>query len=161
MSRVQLFRFVILLLSAGVTSTVWAAGSGTLVGAEKFKVSKCGSFTAGGNAVIAIAANGAFSANVGGNLYTGTATTVGRNITFVLDANSLALFSAVLADEASDLCEESVTVNSLTVTKATLKLNKTQTAAKLQFAATGAGSAASGTGTGKYSLKGAGSWTAQ
>ena len=62
---------------------------------------------------------------------------------------------------ASELCDDVVTVNALTVTKATLKLNKQQTTAKLQVAATATGSAGGSSGSGKYSLKGSGSWSAQ
>jgi hypothetical protein len=144
------------LVSVGLTSSAWAAG-GTLAGIEKFKVSKCGSFTSGGAIVVSLAFGGNWSANVGGNVYSGSSVGL-DNITFTLDANSLALMRAVLADDASALCEGPVTIDAITVTKATLKLNKSQTGAKLRFAAMGTRSAASGTGPAKYTLKAKGAW---
>ena len=157
MRRIGTARVLLVLVSVVLTSSAWAAG-GTLAGSERFKVSKCGSLTGGGAIVVTLAFGGNWSADVGGNVYSGSSVTGLSNITFTLDPNSLALMHAVLADDASALCGEPVTIDAITVTKATLNLNKSQTGAKLRFAATGTRSAASGTGPAKYTLKAKGVW---
>jgi hypothetical protein len=148
-----------LLVLSGLASSAWAAGHASFSTNEKLKVSKCGSDSGGVGVDFTLAGDGTWTAVSSGNTYTGTSVVAGKSIALTMDANSRAILAAEIADNASDLCDDFVTVTSLTVTKAMLKLNKSQTAAKVQFAATAAGSASGVTGSAKYALKGSGTWS--
>jgi hypothetical protein len=146
------------LIAASANGQTAPAGSGTLSGGQRIGASGCGKDTGSASVAFNLAANGAFSANASGDTYTGTSTTMGRVTRLALDAGSLALLEAVLESDASDLCEESVAITSLSVTQSTLKVNKRQTAAKLQVKARGTGTSTGGGGTGKFRLKAVGPW---
>ncbi len=145
-------------LAASASAQTAPAGSGTLSGGQRIGASGCGNDTSSASVTVNLAANGVFSANANGDTYAGTSTTSGRVTSLSLDAGSLFLLEAVLEDDATDLCAESIDITSLSVTQATLKVNKRQTAAKLQVKARGNGTSTSGSGTGKFRLTASGPW---
>jgi len=146
------------LLAASANAQTVPAGSGTLTGKQRIGASGCGNDSGPTSVVVNLAANGTFSANANGDTYAGTSTTMGRVTRLTLDMGSQFLLESVLEDDASNLCEEAVDITSLTVTQATLKVNKRQTAAKLQVKANGTGTSTSGSGRGKFALKAVGPW---
>jgi hypothetical protein len=145
-------------LAASANAQTVPAGSGTLTGKQRIGASGCGNDSGPASVAVNLAANGAFSANANGDTYAGTSTTSGRVTSLTLDAGSQFLLEAVLEADASLLCEETVNITSLSVTQAMLKVNKRQTAAKLQVKARATGTSTSGSGTGKFRLKAVGPW---
>jgi hypothetical protein len=160
--RIELARVGVLLVCGAMTSAAFASGTGTFIGADRLQVTRCGSDPNPQTVDFTLTPSGGWTAIVGGNTYTGTSTasSSGRNVTLALDGPSFALLTQVLVTQASQLCNEIVSVTTLAVTRATLKLNKANTAAKLRVRAMAAGTAASGTGRGKYDLKVSGPWVA-
>ena len=156
-------RVSMLVASIACSSVAFAAippGSGTLSGSEKVTVTRCGKDSGAANVDFAIASDGSWSATIDGNTYLGSsvANANGRIVQLTMGNGSFALFTQVMTDSASDLCGEVVGVSTLSITKALLKVNKRLTAAKLQLQAGASGSAASGSGHGKYQLKASGAW---
>jgi len=156
--KVLSFGLAALLLIAG-GANAQSAGSGTLNGADRIKARGCGKETSALSVAFTLDGGGAWTATADGDVFSGTSTTSGRTTSLTLDGASQSLLGAVVEDLASDLCEDTVTVNSLGVTKARLKLNKRRTSAKLEFKAIGTGSSSAGTSTGSYRIKAKGAWT--
>jgi hypothetical protein len=161
-----LFVGLLLLGCVGLASSMWADGIGSFLVVEKLKTAQCGSSKGVGPLTFTLTqANTHYgvipvyltwSAMFSGNNYTGY---VGRYyhlnpLYLQIDADGLALLTSMLANRASELCETLVTPSDVSV-EAILKVNKRQTAAKLQINATMALS----DGSGSYSLKGRGHWT--
>jgi hypothetical protein len=146
-----------LFLAASAAHAQVPAGSGTLSGSERLKVKTCGKDGGAISIAFSFDANGAWTANVNGDVYSGTSSTTRRVAQLTLGSGSLALLDASLESFATDLCEEPVAVTSLSVTKATLKVNKRGTRAKLAMKAAGTGTG-SVTATGTYRIKASGSW---
>ena len=157
MKRILLLAIAAIGMSSAAIAQV-PAGSGTLSGGERLKVSGCGKESGGISVAFTLAANGSWTANVGGSMYAGTSTTAGRVTTLTLSGPSLALLDGSLEDWASDLCDDDVTVSSLTITQAQLKVGKRGDRAKLQVKARGTGTSSEGSGDGKYRLKATGAW---
>ncbi|HEY8119684.1 MAG TPA: hypothetical protein VII78_00060 [Myxococcota bacterium] len=134
------------------------AGSGTLNGGQRIQASGCGKDTDSMSVALNLAANGTWTATVDGDDFSGTSSSSGRVTTLTLDGGSLAELGEELEEEATELCEESVAITSLSVTQAQLKLNKRRTMAKLQLKASGTGMTSGGSGTGKFRLKANGAW---
>jgi hypothetical protein len=147
-------------LAASANAQTVPAGSGTLTGSQRIGASGCGNDSDSVSVTVNLAANGTFSANANGDTYAGSSTTMGRVTRLSLDAGSRFLLEDVLEDDATVLCEEAVDITSLTPTQATLKVNKRQTAAKLQVKASGTGTSTSGSGKGKFRLTAVGPWAA-
>jgi len=146
-------------LAASANAQTVPAGSGTLTGKQRIGASGCGNDSGPVSVTVNLDANGAFSTNVNGDTYAGTSTTMGRVTRLTLDMGSQFLLEAVLEDDASVLCDEAVDITSLTPTQAMLKVNKRQTAAKLQVKANATGTSTSGSGRGKFRLTAVGPWT--
>ena len=118
---------------------IWAQtfpdGSGNLAGADRLRVPGCGRDGGPVSLAVTLGSNGAWTAAGGGASYSGTSTvsrgSYGRRVMrLTLDAASLAALETALEADASTLCEEAVTISSLT-TRAVLKVNKRETRAKL------------------------------
>ena len=156
-SRMSTSKVLLALLLFGSTGlSVWAE-TGSFSTSERYKPGACGSSRAFGVPITLSLTGNTWSALRTGKSYAGgTLATSGRNINLTLDEDGLALLTAVLSEQATVLCDspDPVTV-SVSVTKATIRLNKRATAASLQITATTGG----GPGDGRYSLKGSGSWT--
>lgn len=157
--NMQLWILFALIASAGAAHAQTAAqGSGTLSGAERLKIRGCGRQTTPVTLDVTLDPSGAWSASDGSTSYTGTAAPLRRHaLSLTLDAASLAAFETALETEASDLCDEAVAINSLSV-RGALKINKRETFAKLRVHARGEGTSASGSGAGKYKLRARGAW---
>jgi len=149
----------LLLALPSVAATAQTAGSGTVAGADRIKASGCGKESSPISIAVTIDGAGAWTADVGGDVLSGTSNTIGRSANLTLDQASLSLLDTVLEDLASQLCEETVSISSLGVTRARVKINKRQTSAKLSFKAIGTGTSASGSGAGSYRIKAKGAWT--
>jgi hypothetical protein len=149
----------LLLSLTSAAATAQTAGSGTVSGGERIKASGCGKESAPISVAVTVDGTGAWTANVNGDVFSGTSITTRRTANLTLDAGSLALLDTLLEDQVSGLCEETVSINSLAVTRARLKINKRQTGAKLAFRAVGSGTSTSGSGTGAYRIKARGTWT--
>jgi hypothetical protein len=147
-------------LATNANAQTVPAGSGTLTGKQRIGASGCGNDSGSASVTVNLAADGTFSANANGDTYAGTSTTMGRVTRLSLDAGSLFLLEAVLEDDASALCDEAVDITALTPTQAMLKVNKRQTAAKLQVKANATGTSTSGSGRGKFRLTAVGAWAA-
>lgn len=155
----QAFRLLVLamFLAASAAHAQVPAGSGTLSGSERLKVKTCGKDGGSISIAFTFAANGAWTANVNGDAFAGTSTTTGRVARLTFDAGSLTLLDAALESFATDLCEETVAITSLSVNQATLKVNKRGTRAKLALTASGTGTGTV-TATGTYRIKASGAW---
>jgi len=147
------------LLAASANAQTVPAGSGTLTGSQRIGVSGCGNDSGPVSVMVNLAANGTFSADANGDTYAGTSSMMGSANRLSMDMGSRFLLESVLEDDASVLCGETVDITSLSLTQATLKVNKRQTAAKLQVKAGATGTSTSGTGTGKFRLTAVGPWT--
>ena len=101
-------------LQAGA-QTVVPAGAGTLSGTQRLKASGCGKDTGAVSVPFTLVADGTWSADLDGDVYTGTSQTRGRVVRLSFDAASQAELVAELADEASSLCQDTVTISSLSV----------------------------------------------
>jgi hypothetical protein len=136
-------------------------GSGTLAGGDRLRVPGCGREAGPVSVDFALAANGAWTADLGATTYSGTSTQLGPRLArLTLDAASLAALETALETDASALCEETVTIDSL-ATRAALVVSKRQTRARLLFGARATGtSAGGGEGNGLYQLRAGGAWTA-
>jgi hypothetical protein len=132
---------------------------GTLIGRDRLRVPRCGRQVGPVSADVTLDPSGAWSADLGATTYTGTSTApTPRLHLLTLDAASLAALEASLEADASALCEEPVTISSLTA-KAALKVNKRRDRARLYLRARAMGSGASGTPrTGLYQLGAGGPW---
>jgi hypothetical protein len=171
MSASKLLFGLLLLGSTALTLSVSADGSGKFLAVEKLKTEQCGSSKAfapleftltdepgtryyGVSAVYHVWSVVLLS----GETYTGVVTRYAHTrhtiLPLYMDASAYALFTSMLADRLSELCETLVTPSDVSVTQATLTFNKRWTAAKVQIAATMTGGAGSGT----YSLKAKGRW---
>ncbi len=135
-------------------------GAGTLAGRDRIRVPGCGRESGPINVDVTLAANGAWSADVGAVTYTGTSTQVNRRrARLTLDAGSLTALDTALEAEASAQCDEAVTISALT-TRAALKVNKRQTRARLHFRVRATGSTVGGNeGSGTYRIRARGDWT--
>jgi hypothetical protein len=148
------------LLAASANAQTVPAGSGTLTGSQRIGVSGCGNDSGPTSVTVNLAANGTFSANANGDTYAGTSTMMGSVTRLTMDMGSQFLLESVLEDDATVLCGETVDITSLSLTQATLKVNKRQTAAKLQIKAGATGTSTSGSGKGKFRLTAVGAWAA-
>jgi hypothetical protein len=153
--QAKLLLLAVLFFVASSAAAQVPAGSGTLSGPERLKVTGCPKGVATPSVGVTLAADGAFTI---GTAYSGTSTTLGRVTRLTLDAPSLALFDTTLEVNASNVCGIPVTVNSVVITQAMLKISKRGNRAKLQIKASGAGTSAEGSGNGKYRLKATGAW---
>ena len=161
MKMIAVGRVCVALASFVFSAAAWSeVGQGSLAGSEKFKVSRCGKEGGPTSVDLSLAANNTFSLVTEGRTYTGTYSGTGNAFTFSLDQASIQQFGDVMAGNASDLCDAAVTVGSVSVRSASLKLNKSHTAAKLKFSATGTGSANGVSGTASFKLKAGGNWGA-
>jgi hypothetical protein len=134
-------------------------GSGTLAGRDRLHVPGCGREAGPLSLDVTLAANGAWTADAGATTYGGTSTQVNRRLALLtLDAGSLTALDAQLEADASDLCDETVTISALT-TNAALKVNKRQTRARVHLGVRAMGSTASGDGSGVYRIRARGAWT--
>lgn len=134
-------------------------GAGALAGRDRLRVPGCGREAGPLSVDVTLAANGAWTADVGAVTYSGTSTQMNRRLALLtLDAGSLTALDTALEADASALCEEAVTISALT-SNATLKVNKRQTRARLHFGVRATGSSASGDGSGTYRIRARGDWT--
>jgi hypothetical protein len=150
-----------LVLAAAANAQTVPDGSGTLAGGDRLRVPGCGRQAGPVRVDFALAANGGWTADLGAISYSGTSTQLGPRVArLTLDTASLAALETALETDASALCEEAVTINSLT-TNAALLVNKRQTLARLLVGARATGSTASGAeGGGLYRLRAGGAWVA-
>jgi len=155
---IALAAFVLAIATAA--SAQVPAGSGTLAGGDRLKVEGCGKDSGAISVAFTLGGNGTWTANVAGDVYGGSSTTSGRVTSLTFDAASQSLLDSALEEAASDLCEDDVTINSLTLTQAKLKVSKRGDRAKLQVKARGTGVSSEGSGNGKYRLKATGTWQA-
>jgi hypothetical protein len=149
-----------LLASAAAAQAQSAAqGIGSLSGGERLRVRGCGRSASPVTLAVTLNQAGAWSATEGSTTYTGTSTALSRRVLrLALDAASLAAFEAFLEAEASDLCDEAVTLSSLSA-GGLLKLNKRETFARMRVRARGEGTSASGeSGAAVYRLRVRGAW---
>ena len=148
-------------LATAASAQSFPDGNGTLLGGERLRVRGCGREASPISLNATLAANGNWTVVANGSTYTGTSTTrKGRLMRLTLDAGSLALLETNLEAFASDLCEETVTITSLS-TRAAMKVSKRQTRARVFLRAEGAGTSASGeAGRGTYRIRARGPWTA-
>ena len=159
----------LLALASGASAQTFPNGGGTLAGADRLRVPGCGrdaglisvAVTAapfacvlGGPGLVAPCTGGAWTAAIGSAPYSGTGDAINERLARLsLDAASLAALEAALEADASALCEETVTISSLTA-NAALKLNKRKTHAWLGLRARSRGMTASGgEGIGSYALR--------
>jgi hypothetical protein len=148
-----------LALAAEASAQAVPDGAGTLTGRDRLRVPGCGREAGPISVDVTLAANGAFTADVGGTTYGGTSTQRNRRFArLTFDAASLSALDAALEADASALCEEAVTIDSLNA-KAALKVNKRQTRARLHVGVRASGSSASGDGDGTYRIRAGGDWT--
>jgi hypothetical protein len=150
----------LLALASQASAQTVPDGGGTLDGRERLRIPGCGREAGPISVDVALAANGAWTAEVGAVTYSGTSTQANRRLArLTLDAGSLTTLDAALEADATALCEETVTISSLT-TNALLKVNKRQTRARLHFGVRATGSSTSGDGSGSYRIRARGPWTA-
>jgi hypothetical protein len=135
------------------------AGSGTLTGTQRLKASGCGKDSAPVSVAMSLAGDGAWTATAGDDDFAGTSTTSGRTASLAFDGASTALLDSALEILVSGLCDDDVSINSISVTTARLKVNKRQTSAKLRVKVVGTGTSSEGSGTGTYRIKASGPWT--
>lgn len=154
-----------LALASAASAQTFPDGSGTLAGADRLRVPGCGRDGGPVSLAVTLGSNGAWTAAGGGASYSGTSTlergSYGRRVMrLTLGATSLAALEAALEADASILCEEAVTISSLT-TRAALKVNKRETRAWIGLHARGTGTTAGGgDGNGVYGVRARGPWTA-
>lgn len=146
------------LLFSSVAFAQVPAGSGTLTGSDRIRASGCGGETSSLSVAFTLAGDGSWTADVDGEDFAGTSTTAGRVTRLTFSGPSLALLELGLEDSASELCDDTITINSLTVTQAQLKVSKRGDRAKLQIKARAAGTSSEGNGTGKFRAKATGAW---
>ena len=143
-----------LTLAAGAGAQTVPAGSGMLSGGERLKASGCGKVSEPTTVAFTLMSDGTWNAGE----FTGTSSTNGRVVSLTLDAESLEEMDDLLEESASELCEDDVTINTLAVATARLKVNKRRTSAKLQLKVVGTGMSSGGSGTGGFRLKAGGAW---
>jgi hypothetical protein len=150
-----------LALAAAASAQSVPDGSGTLAGGDRLRVPGCGRQAGPVRVDFALASNGGWTADLGATTYSGTSTQLGPRVArLTLDSVSLAALETALETDASALCEEMVTIDSLT-TNAALLVNKRQTRARLLVGARATGSTAGGAqGNGLYRLRAGGAWIA-
>jgi hypothetical protein len=156
-------KWILLVLASWIVSSAAfaqvPAGSGTLTGSDRVKASGCGGETSSLSVAFTLAANGTWTADVDGEVFAGTSSNAGRVARLTFDGASLALLEAGLEDSAIELCEDdTIEIDSLTVTQAMLKVNKRGDRAKLQIKARASGTSSEGSGTGKFRAKATGAW---
>ena len=164
----------LLALASGASAQTFPNGGGTLAGADRLRVPGCGrdaglisvAVTAapfacvlGGPGLVAPCTGGAWTATIGAASYAGTGDALNERLArLTLDAASLAALEAALEADASALCEETVTITSLTA-NAAFKVNKRQTRAWLGLRARARGTNAGGDeGIALYTLRARGPW---
>ena len=167
----------LLALAPAASAQTFPNGGGTLAGADRLLVPGCGrdgglinvAVTAepfacvlGGPGLVAPCTGGAFTAAIGAVTYSGTGDAINDRLArLTLDAASLAALEAALEADASALCEEAVTIRSLTA-NAALKVNKRKTHAWLGLRARARGmsgsSGSGGEGSAIYALRARGPW---
>ena len=156
-----------LALASAAGAQTFPDGGGNLAGAERLRVRGCGRDGGPLFLSVSLGSNGAWTAAASATptgpviaTYTGTSTTVhGRVMRLTLDATSLAALETALEADASTLCEEAVTISSLT-TRAALKVNKRETRAWISLRARGMGTTAGGgDGNGIYGVRARGPWS--
>jgi len=141
-------------------SAQFAPGEGgTLIGGERLRVPGCGRLGGAVTLDMTLAPDGAWTIDTGANAYSGTSNPLApRLIRLMFDAESLATLASKLEGEATTLCEEPVTIDSLDA-NAALKLNKRRDHARLFVRARASGSTESGAhGSGLYRLRARGQW---
>ena len=154
-----------LALASAASAQTFPDGAGNLAGADRLRVPGCGRDGGPVSLAVTLGSNGAWTAAGGGASYSGTSTvsrgSYGRRVMrLTLDAASLAALETALEADASTLCEEAVTISSLT-TRAVLKVNKRETRARIGLLARGVGTTAGGgDGNGIYGVRARGPWTA-
>jgi hypothetical protein len=150
-----------LAVAAAANAQTVPDGGGTLAGGDRLRVPGCGRQAGPVSVDFALAANGDWTADLGAATYSGTSTQVGPRLArLTLDAASLAALETALETDASALCEETVTIDSLT-TRAALVVSKRETRARLHLGARATGATVSGgEGAGLYLLRARGAWTA-
>jgi hypothetical protein len=157
----------LLALTSPASAQTFPQGGGNLAGADRLRVLGCGrdgslisvAITAQPYAcLVAPCTGGAWTATIGAATYSGTGDAINERIARLrLDAASLAALETVLEADASALCEEPVTISSLSA-NAALKVNKRQTRAWLGLRARARGMASGGEGVGSYALRARGPW---
>jgi hypothetical protein len=164
----------LLALASAASAQTFPNGAGNLAGADLLRVPGCGrdgglisiALTAepfacilGGPGLVAPCTGGAWTASTGAASYAGTGDAINERLArLTLDAASLAALEAALEAKASALCEEAVTISSLTA-NAALKVNKRQTHAWLGLRARARGMNAGGDeGIALYALRARGPW---
>lgn len=160
----------LLALASAASAQTFPQGSGNLAGADRLRVPGCGrdggpisaAITAQPYAcLVAPCTGGTWTATIGAASYSGTGDALNERLTrLTLDAASLAALEAALEADASALCEEPVTISSLSA-NAALKVNKRQTHAWLGLRAHARGMNADGDeGIALYALRARGPWQA-
>ena len=178
MSNHQLFAPLavlgLLALASTASAQTFPSGAGNLAGTERLSVPGCGrdgglisvaltaqpfACVAGGPSLVAPCTGGAWTATIGASSYAGTGDAINERLArLTLDAASLAALEAALEADASALCEETVTITSLTA-NAAFKVNKRQTRAWLGLRARARGTNAGGDeGIALYTLRARGPW---
>lgn len=159
-----MYRYVavtLLLLGLASASLGQTLGSGDLRGHTRLRIEGCGKARDPITSTFALFGAGQWSFDLAADTFlTGTSTTSGRVSTLALDAqgSSLATLAAHLGGDADQLCGTSVTINSLVITDANLKISKRGTRARLIFRASGTGVSSEGSSAGTYRLRAKGRW---
>jgi hypothetical protein len=150
----------LLALATQASAQTIPAGAGTLDGGDRLRVPGCGRQGGPVSVDFALAADGAWTAAAGDETYSGSSTQLTPRLArLTLDAESAAELQDELASEASELCEQEVTIGALRHVAA-LKVSKRGDRARLHLRARAFGSGASGErGPGLYRLRAGGAWT--
>jgi len=139
-------------------------GSGTLFARDKLVAKGCGKVKVSGSQVVAMKADGTWTAtDDGGSGLGGTYVPVGtkgRAFDLDFDGPSLVLFRTMLEQDLSELCQALVQVTTIDAKRFRLKLNRKSSKArvKAKFRLTGTANGQSGKGSFKVAAKGP--WTA-
>lgn len=122
-----------LLLASTAEAQTTPAGSGSLSGTLREHVRNCGKDRASIDVDVALAPNGAWTADDGETTYAGTSQTRShRRVRLSFDAATNTALQNRLQAEASAACGQAVTLTSIQTHRARLKVNKRETQAKLR-----------------------------
>jgi hypothetical protein len=148
---------VFVFLAASASQAQVPAGAGLLSGTQRMKVQGCPKDSGPIDVLVVLNNDGSWGANAGSDGFSGTSTTRGRVTRLSFDAESLAELESGLEEIASELCEEPITISTLKITQALLKVSKRGDRAKLQLKVKGTGSGSS-SGRGTYRATAVGDW---